>query len=58
MAQKLKVLKADESYTFSKFFELPFEIEDVLADLDCSVHPPAPHPAPQRSSLTRAGDPG
>jgi hypothetical protein len=36
MAQRLKVLKkADASYTFSKFFELPFEIEDVLADLDC-----------------------
>lgn len=35
MARKLKVLKADESYTFSKFFELPFEIEDVLADLGC-----------------------
>jgi hypothetical protein len=35
MAQRLKVLKADASYTFSNFFELPFEIEDVLADFDC-----------------------
>lgn len=37
MSRKPKVLKPDESYTFSKYFELPFDIEDVLADLDCTV---------------------
>ncbi|MGB3614778.1 MAG: hypothetical protein WBA10_13375, partial [Elainellaceae cyanobacterium] len=30
-------LKSDESYTFSKYFELPFDIEDILADLGCSI---------------------
>ncbi len=36
MSQNLKVLSAEESYTFSRYFELPFAIEDVLADLDCT----------------------
>jgi hypothetical protein len=35
MTRKPKVLKLDESYTFSKYFDLPFDIEDILADLDC-----------------------
>lgn len=37
MSRTPKVLKSDESYTFSKYFELPFDIEDVLADLGCTV---------------------
>lgn len=37
MSRTPKVLKPDESYTFSKYFELPFDIEDVLADLGCTV---------------------
>jgi hypothetical protein len=35
MTRKPKVLKLDESYTFSKYFDLPFDIEDILVDLDC-----------------------
>ena len=30
-----RILKLDESYTFSKYFELAFDIEDILADLGC-----------------------
>jgi hypothetical protein len=32
---KLRILKADESYTFAKYFEMAYDIEDILADLDC-----------------------
>jgi hypothetical protein len=35
MTRQPKVLKLDESYTFSKYFDLPFAIEDILTDLDC-----------------------
>src|SRR4028118_1491262 len=31
-----KILRAEESYTFAKYFELAYDIEDILADLDCS----------------------
>lgn len=37
MSRKSRVLNPDEAYTFSKYFELPFDIEDILADLDCKV---------------------
>jgi hypothetical protein len=37
MSRKPKVLKPDETYTFSKYFELPFDIADILADLDCKT---------------------
>ncbi len=30
-----KVLRPNESYTFAKYFELAYDIEDILADLDC-----------------------
>lgn len=30
-----KILHPDESYTFAKYFELAYDIEDILADLDC-----------------------
>jgi hypothetical protein len=30
-----RILKLDESYTFSKYFELAYDIEDILADLGC-----------------------
>jgi hypothetical protein len=30
-----RILKLDESYTFSKYFELAYDIGDILADLDC-----------------------
>jgi hypothetical protein len=30
-----RVLKLGESYTFSKYFELAYDIEDILADLGC-----------------------
>lgn len=35
MSRKPRVLNPDETYTFSKYFELPFDITDILADLDC-----------------------
>lgn len=31
-----KIIRPDESYTFAKYFELAYDIEDILADLDCS----------------------
>jgi hypothetical protein len=37
MSRQPKVLKPDEAYTFSKYFELPFDIEDILADLGCTL---------------------
>lgn len=30
-----KILHPEESYTFAKYFELAYDIEDILADLDC-----------------------
>ena len=30
-----KILKPNESYTFTKYFELAYDIEDILADLGC-----------------------
>jgi hypothetical protein len=30
-----KILRPGESYTFAKYFELAYDIEDILADLDC-----------------------
>lgn len=32
-----KVLDPNESYTFSKYFDLPFSPEDILADLGCTI---------------------
>ncbi|BAY32725.1 hypothetical protein NIES2107_46150 [Nostoc carneum NIES-2107] len=32
-----RILKAGESYTFSKYFELPFTIDDILAELNCNI---------------------
>lgn len=32
-----RILKAGESYTFSRYFELPFTIDDILAELDCTI---------------------
>jgi hypothetical protein len=33
-----RVLNPEENYTFAKFFELAYDIEDVLADLDCQFN--------------------
>jgi hypothetical protein len=33
---KPRILKPGESYTFSKYFELPYAPEDILADLGCA----------------------
>jgi hypothetical protein len=30
-----KILRPDESYSFAKYFELAYDIEDILEDLDC-----------------------
>jgi hypothetical protein len=32
-----KVLDPNESYTFSKYFDLPYSPEDILADLGCTL---------------------
>jgi len=32
-----RVLNPSESYTFSRYFELPFNPEDILADLNCTL---------------------
>lgn len=37
MTRKPKVLNPNEAYTFSRYFELPFDIEDILADLGCKI---------------------
>ncbi len=31
------ILKAGESYTFSRYFEFPFTIDDILAELNCTI---------------------
>ena len=36
MAKKPRILNLAETYTFSRYFELPFTPADILADLDCS----------------------
>lgn len=37
MTRKPKVLDPNEIYTFAKYFDLPYAIEDILADLDCTI---------------------
>ncbi len=32
-----KILDPNESYTFSKYFDLPYAPEDILADLGCTI---------------------
>lgn len=32
-----RVLDASESYSFAEFFKFPYEAEDILADLDCTL---------------------
>lgn len=32
------ILKAGESYPFSRYFDLPFTLEDILIELDCTLH--------------------
>ena len=33
-----RILQPGQSYTFRKYFELPFAIEDILAELGCSYN--------------------
>ncbi|HEY9820653.1 MAG TPA: hypothetical protein V6D35_07715 [Candidatus Sericytochromatia bacterium] len=44
-----RILKAGESYTFSRYFELSFTIDDILAELDCTI---------ERKILTLPESPG
>ena len=37
MTRKPKVLNPNETYTFAKYFDLPYSIEDILADFDCTI---------------------
>jgi hypothetical protein len=37
MARKPKILKPDEGYSFARYAELPYERDDILADLDCTI---------------------
>lgn len=32
-----RILKPEENYTFSKYFELPFDPEDILLELGCTL---------------------
>ncbi|MEH2362006.1 hypothetical protein [Nostoc sp.] len=32
-----RILQVGESYTFSQYFELPFTIDDILAELNCTI---------------------
>ncbi|MBG1260503.1 hypothetical protein F8S20_15900, partial [Nostoc sp. BAE] len=32
-----RILQVGESYTFSRYFELPFTIDDILAELNCTI---------------------
>ncbi len=32
-----RVLDPKESYTFSKYFDLPYAPQDILADLGCTL---------------------
>jgi hypothetical protein len=34
---RVPILKADQSYTFRSYFELPYEAEDILAEFDYSL---------------------
>jgi hypothetical protein len=36
-AMPRQILQAGVSYTFSQFFDLPFTIEDILAEFDCTI---------------------
>jgi hypothetical protein len=38
MVRKPKVLDPNETYTFAKYFDLPYAIEDILADLDYTIN--------------------
>jgi hypothetical protein len=35
--RRYRVLDPKESYSFAKYFEFPYEAEDILADLDCTL---------------------
>ncbi|MGJ3251931.1 MAG: hypothetical protein ACFE0J_12475 [Elainellaceae cyanobacterium] len=37
MSRKPKILKPEETYTFARYAELPYERDDILADLGCTV---------------------
>jgi hypothetical protein len=43
-----QTLKAGVSCSFSQFFDLPFTIEDILAEFDCTIHR-APIDLPRKS---------
>jgi len=34
---KIKILQEDSSYTFRSYFELPYEVDDILAELNYSL---------------------
>jgi hypothetical protein len=37
MTRKPKILDPNESYSFSRYAELPYERDDILADLGCTI---------------------
>ncbi|NEQ96882.1 MAG: hypothetical protein F6K30_09180 [Cyanothece sp. SIO2G6] len=37
MVNRPKILRPDESYTFSRYAELPYERDEILADLGCTI---------------------
>ncbi|MEB3341162.1 hypothetical protein [Okeania sp.] len=34
---KIKILQEDKSYTFRSYFELPYEADEILAELNYSL---------------------
>ncbi|MDB9459340.1 hypothetical protein PN473_13145 [Dolichospermum circinale CS-545/17] len=36
MIPKIKILQEDQSYTFSSYFDLPYETDDILREFDYS----------------------
>lgn len=37
MSDRPSILKPNESYSFSQYFDLPFTLEDILAELNCTT---------------------
>lgn len=37
MTRKPKILKPEEGYSFARYAELPYERDDILADLNCTI---------------------
>jgi len=50
MSRRPKILNPDETYTFARYADLPYERDDILADLGCTV-------STEHISLPRVSEP-